>query len=331
MEFTAINRSIDAYQQPVTLEQIVMLCQRAFGEACHITSVKELAGGLYNYAYLIQIENLLPVVLRISPPKARLVDSDHNLMRNEHATIPFFAPIAPLLPKTIMADFTQQLIERDYLFQTFISGEQWSKINNELKADEKKTLWRQLGSITKKIHSVKGEVFGNPFLNAAFPTWSRTINNWFTSLIHDLESMYLDAYDLKEILTVAQNHPDILDEITQPYLLHGDLWLVNILVNRHQEEPRIVGIIDNDRASWGDPMADWTIFILERNSDTEEAAFWETYGLPEKTSEAQFRTLIYRGFYTGAIRLEQFRLNHRQAVNNTYEDVHKVIEGLKNL
>jgi aminoglycoside phosphotransferase (APT) family kinase protein len=329
MEFTTISRPVDTLQQPVTLEEIIKLCQRAFGEGCFIKSVNELGGGLYNNTYLIKLESMLPVILRVSPPMGRLAKSDRNLMRNEYATLPFFAPIALLLPKVILADFTHQLIDRDYLFQSYIEGEQWSQIKNELKPGEKKALWRQLGAITRQIHNVKGEVFGNPFLDAAFPSWSATINNRFSGLIHDLDSVGLATDDLREVLAIAQNHAVILDEITQPALLHGDLWLVNILVNRNFDEPKIVGIIDNDRASWGDPLADWTIFILERNADAEEAAFWETYGLPERTGPTQFRTLVYRGFYTGAIRLEQFRLNHHKAVKQTYEDVRLVIDTLK--
>ncbi|MBN9392015.1 MAG: aminoglycoside phosphotransferase family protein [Chloroflexi bacterium] len=329
MEFTTINRPVDTIQQPVALGEIIKLCQRAFGEECRIKSVKELGGGLYNNTYHIQFENSLPVILRVSPPDSRLGKSGRNLMRNEYATLPFFAPIAPLLPKIILADFTHQLIDRDYLFQSYIEGEQWSQIKDELKPDEKRALWRQLGTITRHIHNVKGEVFGNPFLGGVFPSWSATVSNWFTSLIDDLDSTGLATDDLREVLAIAQKRAAILDEITQSALLHGDLWLVNILVDRNLEEPKIVGIIDNDRASWGDPLADWTIFILERNANAEEGVFWETYGLPERTAQVQFRTLVYRGFYTGAIRLEQFRLNHNKAVKQTYEDIRLVIETLK--
>lgn len=217
------------------------------------------------------------------------------------------------------------------MFQTFIEGEQWAQIKSELATEERKALWRQLGAITKKIHGVKGEVFGNPFNGASFSSWSNTIIDWFTNLISNLESVQQATSDLKSVLNLVKNQRHILDEITQPSLLHGDLWLVNILVNRGEAEPEITGIIDNDRASLGDPMADWTIFILERNSDAEEASFWETYGIPEKTKKAQIRNLIYRGFYTGAIRLEQFRLHHYEAVKRTYQELASVIEALDNL
>ena len=57
-------------------------------------------------------------------------------------------------------------------------------------------------------------------------------------------------------------HPEQLDEIEVPCLLHGDLWLFNLLIARQPREPSIVGVLDADRAWWGDPMADWTMFIL---------------------------------------------------------------------
>ncbi len=47
-------------------------------------------------------------------------------MRNEHASIPYLAGIAELIPRTLTADFTHQLIGREHLFQTHLDGVQAS-------------------------------------------------------------------------------------------------------------------------------------------------------------------------------------------------------------
>lgn len=331
MEYSVIERSADAFQQPVAPAILIAMCQRAFGEQIQPVSVKELSGGLYNNTYLISMNNMSPVILRVSPHSARQFASESNLMRNEYASQPFLAPIAPLVPSILMADFTHQVIERNYLFQTYMEGEQWAQVMGSFTTEEKKELWRQLGAILKKLHSVQGKAFGNSLLGPAFSLWSQAVMDCLGTIIRDLEQVQLDAADLRGVFEHVQAHQELLNEIKQPRLLHGDLWTVNILVKRSEEGPRIVAILDSDRTSWGDPMADWTMFLLDRNTGTEVDAFWGTYGQPERSPGAQFRALVYQARYLGAIRLEQYRLHHHEAVKRSYQDMQIVNEALINL
>lgn len=70
-------------------------------------------------------------------------------MRSEHAMQPYFAPVAALMPKTVLVDFTHQLVDRDYMFQTFIEGERWDDLWDELTPEENNTLWDQFGSVVE--------------------------------------------------------------------------------------------------------------------------------------------------------------------------------------
>lgn len=330
MEYTTIERSLDAFQQPVAREHLVAMCRRAFGEEKQIESARELDGGLYNNTYLVHIAGMPPVILRVAPRLDRQFRSERNLMRNEYMSFPFLAPIAPFLPSILAADFTHQILDRDSLFQTYMEGEQWAQVMDALTSEEKRALWRQLGDITRKIHSVRGEHFGNRILSPSFSSWSQSVVAWLTHIIHDLEDAQLDAADIRNILDIAQAHQESLDEITQPQLLHGDLWTVNILVKRDEGSPRIVAVLDSDRASWGDPLADWTMFLLQRNAGTEVDAFWETYDRPEKSRAAQFRALVYQGAFIGGARLEHYRLHYHEAVKRSYRDMQAIMEDLRN-
>jgi aminoglycoside phosphotransferase (APT) family kinase protein len=307
------------------------MCQRAFGEERQVLSVKELGGGLYNNIYLVGCRDMQPVILRVGPHPTRQGRSDRNLMRNGYAGLPFFAPIAPLLPSIIMADFTHQILERDFMFQSYMEGDQWAQVMETFTSEEKKILWRQLGSITQKIHAVQGDHFGSSALDAHFSSWSLNITNWLTNTIHDLEELRLDAADIKNLLAIAQANSKLLDEIIQPRLLHGDLWTVNILVKHADDGPSITAVLDSDGISWGDPLADWTIFLLHRYAGTEADAFWETYGQAEKSLGVQFRALMYQGGHIGGARLEHHRLHHSETVKRSYRDIQAIIEALGSL
>src|SRR5215469_13372743 len=130
VEYIPIGRSADTFQRPVEPSHIIAMCQRAFGEERQVELAKELGGGLYNNTYLVHISRMQPVILRVGPHPARQFRIESNLMRNEYASLPFLAPISPLLPRILMADFTHQILERDYLFQTYMEGEQWAQIED---------------------------------------------------------------------------------------------------------------------------------------------------------------------------------------------------------
>lgn len=331
MEYLSIERATDAFQQSIASEHIQALCRRAFGESTQVESAHELSGGLYNNTYLIRVRDMQPVILRVGPHLSRMGRHEHYLLRNEYLSQPFLTPIAPLLPRTLMADFTHQLIEQDYLFQTFMDGEPWSQVIDKLTPAENRQLWTQLGTIAKTIHSIEGPAFGYLSSGPQFFTWSSALLAWLQDIAGDLEDAGLDAADLRTVIEIAQARSHLLDEITSPRFLHGDLWTVNLLIKRDTQGPRISAVLDSDRTFWGDPLADWTIFLLNHRPPIESSAFWETYGRPVESTAAQFRELVYRAKYLGGIRLEQHRHRRQQGVERSYQDMQAVITAFSPL
>ena len=275
------------------------MCQRGFGKDIQIHSLHELSGGTFNTAYLITLTDQSKVILRLAPPQtADITWEDAFLMRSEHAMQPFFAPIATLTPKTLMIDFTHQLIDRDYMVQTFIEGERWDEVSEKLAPAENNFLWSQFGGIMRQIHEVRGDKFGLPRPGFQFERWSDTVIDRLERTLQAAEELQLEVTNLRQILETVRAHPRRLDEIQIPRLLHGDLWAFNLLVRRGDQGPAIVGVLDADRAWWGDTMADWTMFILAHAEKEEgHAYFWQTYGKPEDTQEARFRKTVYDGMH----------------------------------
>ncbi|WP_241835080.1 phosphotransferase [Pseudofrankia asymbiotica] len=162
-----------------------------------------------------------------------------------------------------------------------------------------------------------------------FDTWSDTLVAFFTDLAGDLDRAGLDSADAREFATEAGKHQGVLDEITEPRLLHGDLWTVNVMMESGAPEPTISGVYDNDRTLWGDPEADWTIFMAAKKPGTERDAFWETYGSRPATPSAARRSLFYLARHIGAIRLERRRMGNSDAVPETYEQMRDVLDQLQ--
>ncbi|MFI5690139.1 phosphotransferase family protein, partial [Streptomyces sp. NPDC051636] len=129
--------------------------------------------------------------------------------------------------------------------------------------------YRQLGEIIRRVHTVRGPSFG-PVAGPAYGTWSEAVAASLEDIATDLEGVGLDAADVRKIVAAVVRHQAVLDEITEPRLLGGDLWVPNVLLDHDASEPTITGVYDFDRTGWGDPAADWTIrMVMAKAQDRE--------------------------------------------------------------
>lgn len=326
MEFHPIARAAGAFQESLTAEQIQAICRRVF-DADAVAAV-ELGLGMYNNSYRVQVNGQArPVVLRVAPAPERQFRSERELMRNEYATVPWLASLAPLIPRVVAADWTHEVVGRDYLVQTFLDG----LPAPEHLGSHPRSLWtgyyRQLGTIAGQVHAIRGPRFGG-VAGPGQPTWGEAVVASLVDIAADLEQVGLDAADLWLAVAAAEKHQRVLDEIQEPRLLAGDLWNVNVMLDPDAAQPTITGVLDLDRTWWGDPAADWTIRMASAKPGTERDAFWETYGQPDPSPTATARGLIYELRHLGSIRLERHRLGNTNGVRASYNEVATVLARL---
>jgi aminoglycoside phosphotransferase (APT) family kinase protein len=328
VEFRPVDRAPDAFQRSITQEQALAMCRHAFGAHVQPTSVMELGYGAYNSAYRVDLGTDRPVILRVAPEPSRQSRAERSLMRNEHASVPYLAPIAALMPRTLAADFTHQIIGRDYLFQTLLDGVPAPDGLAAYPRPEWAPFFRQLGTITRRIHEVRGDSFGW-VAGPSFARWRDAYTSSLADLAAALDDAGLDAGDIRKAAAAATLHSEIFDEITEPRLLHGDLWTANVMVSPSAAEPTITGVCDCDRTSWGDPAADWSIYRAGQRPGTERDAFWDTYGTLPATSSAAQRTRFYQILHVGTLRLEEHRrLGKSEGVQASYKEIRVLLGQL---
>jgi aminoglycoside phosphotransferase (APT) family kinase protein len=328
VEFQSLARPDDAFQQPVKPDAIEAMCSRAFGPGTVVASAVELGGGMYNTTYRVTLAGRdRPVILRVAPAPERQFRIERELMRNEHAALPFLAPVARLVPRTVMADFTREIVDRDYMFQAFLDGVPGPDGIGGYSPGQHAGLYRQLGEIAAAVHGVRGDRFG-PVAGPWHATWSEAVIGYFTSLAADLDDAGLDSADVRLVAGAAHRDQAVLDEVTVPRLLHGDLWTVNVMLEAGAAEPVICGLFDHDRAWWGDPEADWPLYMAARKPGGARDAFWDGYGPRPSGDAAARRSLYYLARHVGAIRLERHRVGSASLVPQTYEQVRDVLARL---
>ncbi|MEV4042805.1 aminoglycoside phosphotransferase family protein [Streptomyces sp. NPDC049744] len=327
MDFQPVERSTGAFQQPLTAREIEEVSRRAFGPSAVVTSAVELGTGMYNNVYRLTLAGRpQPVILRVAPPESCQFRSEHQLMRNEYASQPWRAVIATLMPQVLVADWSHEVIARDWMIQTHLDGVPAPEHLGTYPRTAWPTFFRQMGAVTRSVHDVRGPHFG-PVGGPGHGTWSEAVITSLEEIAADLDGAGLDAADVRKAAAVAARDRALLDQVTEPRLLTGDLWTVNALMDPAAPEPVITGVLDFDRTWFGDPAADWTIRMATAKED-ERTAFWDSYGAPDRSPAAVWRARVYEARHLGAIRLERHRLAKADAVRDSYGAMAEVLAGL---
>lgn len=300
---TLLNAYSNDFQRHIPAEQLITLCAHLLGSSAAVDEIEELGGGLFNNTYHLKRANDADLILRVGPhPDVYVFSNETLLLRREYDISPAFASLKELIPQTIAVDFSHTFLNRDVMLQSFIPGELWDAVKDDLSQEENEQLWFELGVISAKIHAVNGRSFGQPAPMPSYQTWSESVIAIAEGMWQDLRTLKLDESGVAAYIDLLQQGRAFLDEIGVPSLLHGDLWPKNVLIDRTGSTPRITGLLDAERAMWGDPQAEWIYYFLEIPE-----SYWQGNGRFPTTPAAQFRRHAYQGLYDIQIFLEAWR------------------------
>ena len=128
----------------------------------------------------------------------------------------------------------------------------------------------------------------------------------------------------------------MLDGIRTPSLLHGDLWTFNLLVTSKDGKLYITGVLDMERAWWGDPLADWIMFLLSIRSDEKQwqprvAAFDRGYGALERSESTRFRQEVYKAMHIGSSALWAAQHGNQEDIQRARQDLSRIAALLPTL
>jgi aminoglycoside phosphotransferase (APT) family kinase protein len=276
------------YRQQVTRERIEGALARA-GAPAALQEIQELAGGTFNTVLRLGLADGTRLVLKAAPPAgATLMRYEHGLLPAEALYYRLAAGLAPV-PEVVHA-------EPDLLIMTELPGATLAERapSPEIRA----RLRHELGGHLAALHGMTGTGFGYP-ANALHPTWPDAFTAMVDALLADAA-----AHDLPLPRPAAQIRERIseagLEAVTTPALVHFDLWDGNILVS----DDRVTGLIDAERAFWGDPVADFASLALfgEIADDGDFLAGYRaaggTFGAAEARRLRAYQTYLYLIMWT---------------------------------
>jgi aminoglycoside phosphotransferase (APT) family kinase protein len=247
----------------LTTDQIRELVKHGLGSQVELAGCEEFTDGAFSAVYGVTVDGR-ELVLKVAPPP------DLRLMRYEvdvaHIEAEFYrrAGAAGLpLPRLYAAD-----PELGYLLVERLRGESLRTAREAMTPAELARVRHELGSICARLGRVTGPRFGYPRRDGHTRSAS-----WRTSFLTFMEDVLADAVEYgRELPAPAEaigelvgRHADLLEDVTTPTLVHFDLWDGNVFVVPGPDGYRVEGIIDGERAFYGDPIAELVSLGLFRN------------------------------------------------------------------
>ena len=243
--------------------------------------VSELKGGMFNTIYRICLEDTKEeVILKagvISNPCLLTYEQDlisvevecYRLIQ-EQTSIP--------ISKVLAYDVSKEDIASNYFFMTALQGVPLSSVKRSLRKEELSLIRRQQAEYLHQLHDIQNQYYGY-VTNEAFkryPTWEEAFLAMFQQLMQDAHQRNIHLpYD--KINEVLKKNTDLLSQVKTASLVMFDCHDGNLLVKDHGNGYEIEGILDFERAFWGDPIAELSAAFVFTRDIQQETDFMKRY------------------------------------------------------
>ncbi|MFD0327947.1 phosphotransferase family protein [Streptacidiphilus monticola] len=258
---------------------------------------QELTGGMFNSAYRARLADGRTVLVKVAPP------ADLPVLRYERGILGTEASVYRQLNSLADAAVpTPRLLYagEDHLVLSWLDGSPWDQVQ----PSQPEPLRRELGRLAARINALPSPDgrFGYPAPEAGLRAddWPTAFGRMVAAVLADAERFGAElGAPAEEFSSLVSASRDRLAEVAQARLVHFDLWPGNVF----HDGARITGLIDHERAFYGDPAAE--LVSLEFGGDAGEgsevaAGYREAGGTLEFTAGLAHRLCLYR-VYLGLI------------------------------
>lgn len=237
-----------------TENTIRLMAKAAFADL-EVTSIKELTEGMCNVAYQVDLDNGTESILKITSKNGEgRMSNEVNLMAAEVRAMELVKKSKLVKVADIyFYDCSKTICDSDYFFMEKLEGDNLNLIKENLTSKEIAQISYETGRIARKLTAIKNGQFGFLGDRERFDNLYDFIHRMLSNLIEDASkediSLGIDGSALLDKLACDKS---CFDEVTQPTLVHWDMWEGNIFV----KEGHVTGVIDWERALWGEAYMD---------------------------------------------------------------------------
>jgi aminoglycoside phosphotransferase (APT) family kinase protein len=262
-----------------------------------VTDAALLDGPTFNSVYRVVLTDGSKLILKAAPPP------EMPVLRHEHGLLHSEALLYTLAAERQIAGVPAVLHDGgEFLLMAELPGQPWPVAEDRLSDGQRQRLRADVGRLVAGLHTITGTSFGYPShaLGPLAATWRAAFGGMLDAVLADAEGLGATLpHPPGMIRDLTAAHADALDEVTTPVLVHFDLWDGNILVDSGNGTPRIGGLIDAERAFWGDPLADFVSLALLSDIRKDRAflgGYRQAGGPVLLDDSSEVRLALYRSY-----------------------------------
>lgn len=290
----------------------------------NLLEAEELTEGYCNAAYKLRLADGRAAIIKIAPSSEdNLLQYEKGMMQSEVAAMRLAQTNTEIpVAQVYVANDQCTLCDSPFFIMECLSGESLAKIKSHLDSIVLQKLYFDLGRILKSLHQIHGKHYG--LLSGLFCT-----SDWFSSFFQMMEALLQNAQTQKIslgrepacILAYLQTRKAIFMEVNTPCLIHWDTWDGNLLIQNND----IVGIIDWERALWGDPLMEYNFRSFTWNTN-----FLRGYGIEHFSEQQKERILWYDIYLNLILYIEAFyrKYPNRQGAQHAYTRFQTIMETM---
>jgi aminoglycoside phosphotransferase (APT) family kinase protein len=278
-------------QSPETLRRMI---ERAYGPGLVPTGdnfASELGHGWCNVAYLLRLADGREVVMKIAPPPGvEVMTYEKDMLAGEVAVIRLVGGATSVpVPHVDHYDPSCEIIAAPWFLMTRVPGENFGEVSGSWPDERSQAVWRQIGAVNAELNTIVGDSFGRYGLPGV-RSWREAFTGILEDVLADGERRGVDlGWSYDEVRQSIADHQACLDAVTVPRFCEWDLWGSNVMVH----DDRITGIIDHERAFWGDPIMEAGFLAAGSVSAGDPSGFLAGYGRGPLTPDEFDRRRLY--------------------------------------
>jgi len=291
----------------VPVERIESIVKNILGSQATVADYAELPEGFYNSAFRISCADGAKYVLKVAPPDdIPILRYEKNILQAEVDVMRLVKARTEMPIPTILGhDNSRTVLPSPYYLMEYMEGVLYHKLRPALTIEEQARLDQRIGVLLRQMNAITGESFGYFAQTETHrPGWKEAFKMMLSGVIEDgIDAGVELALSKAEIFERLEPTFYTLDEVRVPQLIHWDLWDGNIFVDPASKT--ITGIIDFERAMWGDPLMEVNFGAFGENPE-----FNKGYGMALPLSKTQATRRILYNIYLFLIMVIECTYRH---------------------
>ena len=274
-----------------TRETILSMAKAAFPEKT-VCDIVELTEGMCNVTYRIAFSDGEESILKIASQndqghtsnEIRLMQAEVEAMGlvKKHTSIP--------VARVQYADFTKTLCTGDYFFMEKVPGVDFRSLRGSMPQPAQDQIDGELGRIARELSFVRNPRFGFLGDEKRYGTLGEFVEVMLKNLLHDASARHIDILlDSQAFLALWERGASAFSEVREASLVHWDMWEGNVFV----QDGHVSGIIDWERAIWGEPFMDDRFRRHTRRQAFLKGFGQERFSENEKTRLFWYDVILY--------------------------------------